>query len=181
MKKIYLFLAICLMSVMPVRAEKDYVAIISPYPDETVLTLYYVDNPQEFCQGVNEWHWIGEDFTWFFNGTGQLSQYGDPFRVKKIIIDKSVKDARPTEMGWFTYFDDLRTIVGMENINTSQVTSMAAAFIYTYLDVIDIINRYGKCGDFLTMTDERDKMWELDELLPKRKNASTTKRKASKT
>lgn len=54
MRKIYLFLAFCLMSVMPVRAEKDYVAIISPYPDETVLTLYYVDNPQEFCKGVNE-------------------------------------------------------------------------------------------------------------------------------
>jgi hypothetical protein len=35
MRKIYLFLAFCLMSVMPVRAEKDYVAIISPYPDET--------------------------------------------------------------------------------------------------------------------------------------------------
>lgn len=148
MRKIYLFLAFCLMSVMPVRAEKDYVAIISPYPDETVLTLYYVDNPQEFCQGVNEWHWIGEDFTWFFNGTGQLSQYGDPFRVKKIIIDKSVKDARPTEMGWFIYFDDLRTIVGMENINTSEVTDMASAFAYTFLDVIDI-----STWDFSKVTD----------------------------
>ena len=148
MGKIYLFLALCLMSVMPVRAEKDYVAIISPYPDETVLTLYYVDNPEAFCAGVNEWHWIGEDFTWFFNGPGPLSEGGDPFRVKKIIIDKSVKDARPTSMGWFTYFDDLRTIVGMENINTSQVTSMAAAFIYTYLDVIDI-----STWDFSNVTD----------------------------
>ena len=115
---------------------KDYVALLSN--DEKELTLYYVTNPKERLGQHTGWGYVGEEWMDFFNTTGQNVQYGDPFEVEKIIIDESVRDARPEYMYWFHDFEWVTEIVGLENINTSDVFSMASAFEGIGAEVIDI-------------------------------------------
>ena len=116
---------------------KDYVALLSD--DEKELTLYYVSNPEEKKrEHKTGWAYVGEEWMHFFNTTGQNVQYGDPFEVEKIIIDRSVRDARPQIMNWFHDFEYVTEIVGLENINTSDVTSMVAAFQGFAVEVLDI-------------------------------------------
>ena len=54
--------------------------------------------------------------------------------VVAVVFDESFKDARPTcTHYWFYNMEHLMSIVGMENLNTSEVTSMFAMFAYAGL------------------------------------------------
>ncbi|MBP5477028.1 MAG: BspA family leucine-rich repeat surface protein [Paludibacteraceae bacterium] len=61
-------------------------------------------------------------------------------KVRSVILDESVKEARPTDCGWwFSYFYQLRHIEHLDYLNTSEVTSMAYMFYNCYyLDRIDL-------------------------------------------
>lgn len=49
--------------------------------------------------------------------------------VKKVVFDESFNDARPNSCySWFNYNTSLTEIVGIENLNTSEVTNMAYMF-----------------------------------------------------
>ncbi len=51
--------------------------------------------------------------------------------VTKVEFDASFKDFRPTTTNsWFSYFEALTTIEGLENLNTSKVTDMSKMFYY---------------------------------------------------
>ena len=51
-------------------------------------------------------------------------------QLHSVIIDQSFADCRPTNTKWwFAYFMQLKTISGMEYLNTSEVTDMQAMFL----------------------------------------------------
>jgi len=52
------------------------------------------------------------------------------YAAKTIVIDKSFLKFKPTTCeGWFSCFDEVTTITGLENINTKNVTSMQDMFL----------------------------------------------------
>ena len=54
--------------------------------------------------------------------------------VNSVTIDKSVQNARPTSMrGWFSSFKGMRSIKGLNYLNTSEVTDMSYLFAYCWL------------------------------------------------
>ena len=61
-------------------------------------------------------------------------------QVTHALFSPSFADARPTStMSWFYMFWKLKHIDGMENLNTSEVTSMLSMFAYcSSLDSIDV-------------------------------------------
>lgn len=62
--------------------------------------------------------------------------------VTKVVFDKSFAKARPTSTRmWFAGFDKLKEIIGLENLNTSEVTDMTEMFGDCLL--IDSINVSG--------------------------------------
>ena len=53
--------------------------------------------------------------------------------ISKVVFDKSFADARPQACSyWFYNHYNLKSISGMENLNTSKVTDMCAMFYYCY-------------------------------------------------
>lgn len=90
--------------------------------DETTLTLYY-DSKRLKNGGVLEW----------WNETSVSSV------ATKVIVDESCSEAQVTSMNrWFDNFTQLDSIIGLNNINTSEVTDMSFLFFsctkLSYLD-----------------------------------------------
>ena len=80
--------------------------------DGTVMTVYY-DTQISSRGGVAEW-W--ED-------------YGITSTVTKVIFDASCDNARPTSTShWFSMFEAMDTISGLEHLNTKEVTDMSHMF-----------------------------------------------------
>ncbi|MBO7609607.1 MAG: BspA family leucine-rich repeat surface protein [Muribaculaceae bacterium] len=81
------------------------------------LTFYYGDKPDgAFSLNTGDNH-----PQWFEHGTSLV--------VKKVVFDESFAQARPTTTSfWFHAMDNLTTITGLENLNTSQVTRMIYMF-----------------------------------------------------
>ena len=104
-----------------------YLSDIAPAPyacytaDNTTLTFYY-DNLRSPRQGKNY------DLNTENNETGWHSD-GTRANVTKVVFDPAFVDARPTTTyGWFSGMTLLRTIEGIENLNTSEVTRMDYMF-----------------------------------------------------
>jgi surface protein len=54
--------------------------------------------------------------------------------IKKAVFDQSFRDYRPTSTAfWFYNCAFMTSVVGMENLNTSQVTNMSAMFRFCYI------------------------------------------------
>ena len=80
--------------------------------DGTVMTIYY-DTQIASRGGVSEW--------W--------DNYGITSTVTKIILDESCEEYLPTSTWrWFSSFEQLDTIRGLEHLNTSEVTDMSSMF-----------------------------------------------------
>lgn len=122
MKKIYLLLILCACA-MGANAQKE---IYGEY-DGTNLVIRY-NEYRESRGGVTEW--------WGSQYSNLRSQ------VQLIMIDGSMNNARPTSTaGWFSGFDNLVEIVGMENLNTINTTDMQDMFAYSSkLKSIDLDN-----------------------------------------
>ena len=66
-------------------------------------------------------------------GNAEPAWHGMAQEIKKVAFDASFKDARPTSCyEWFKYFRSLTDIEGMENLNTSEVTTMKEMFDECY-------------------------------------------------
>ena len=56
-------------------------------------------------------------------------EYDENYSITKVVFDKSFAQVRPTTcFGWFANLVKLKTIEGIENLNTSKVTSMLSMF-----------------------------------------------------
>ena len=89
------------------EAEKEmYVRITG-----STMTFYYDENMTEGDYRVENGGWDGSQ------------------NVTRVIFDSSFADARPTSTNlWFKDFENLQSIDGISNLNTSQVTSMVMMF-----------------------------------------------------
>ncbi len=88
----------------------------------STLTFYY-DNLRNTMQrvGIKKY-----DLNEGNDAPGWIS---DNRYIEKVVFDESFKDARPTStFCWFIGNRDLDTIVGWENLNTSEVTNMSQMF-----------------------------------------------------
>ena len=96
--------------------------------DKTILTFYY-----------DTLRYERNDTTWGIGGTRMYNDYLIPAwagtfespntTVHTAVFDASFRDFRPTTTaGWFQFFQSLKSIEGLEHLNTSQVTSMSGMF-----------------------------------------------------
>lgn len=92
--------------------------------------------------------------------------------VQQVIIDESVQAARPTSTSnWFSAFRGMRSIKGMSNLNTSEVTDMSYMFAYCRLlksvdvsgfdmnKVTNIAHMFDCCSNLRTIYSKADWSW----------------------
>lgn len=116
-RAVLLMLLLVTPSVM-LAEVKPWVEISS---DNTLLMFHYNDQAEKADNG----YWDLPD-----KGYPEWSNIGVfCHNIKKIVIDKEFAAARPTYTGyWFSDMTVLDTIVGLEYLNTSEVTSMHCMF-----------------------------------------------------
>ncbi len=86
-------------------------------PSNTTLTFYYGTKPSG-AYGLS-------------NGFPEWYNDGTNANVTRVVFDSSFAQARPTStIGWFENMENLETILGLNYLNTSQVTNMAYMFYY---------------------------------------------------
>ena len=96
--------------------KKEIYATLS----EFTMTLYY-DDQKASRSGVLD-KWSAADGTYYLPEETCNS-------ITKVIINPSMEDARPTRTRrWFSGMENLTTIDGMANLNTSEVTDMSIMF-----------------------------------------------------
>ena len=132
--------------------------------DGTILTFYCDGNKiarKGVVYGLNQEH----DFPGWCESNDLIDII--PSKVKIVIFDNSFKAAHPIScFCWFAGFEKLIKIVGLENLNTSNVTDMSGMFrgcsSLTSLDVrgfntsnvTDMNGMFGECSN-LTSLDVR--------------------------
>lgn len=85
------------------------------------------NNVMTFLYGEKET--LATDEYWLNEGENNPAWKDKAREIQKAVFDQSFKDARPTTCySWFSDFIDITSIEGMENLNTSQVTSMYDMF-----------------------------------------------------
>ena len=124
-----LALVACLLCSMSAAAAEAYACYT---PENTTLTFYY-DNQRSTREGTTYDLNEGAVYpAWYSDGT-----YSS---VTLVVFDSSFANARPTTTYyWFHGMNNLSNCIGMEYLNTSQVTDMSYMFYdchkMTYLDV----------------------------------------------
>ena len=113
---------------------------------EDVKTLYFISKPYEEVAGnTYDGHaitatWGGKDVT--NNGWGVPAWDADAAvkqTVEKVVFDESFAAVRPKSCyAWFYDMENLATIEGIENLNTSEVTNMNTMFYGVGLTTIDV-------------------------------------------
>ena len=113
-----LVLVACIMCSMSAVAAEAYACYT---PDNTTLTFYY-DNYRssrtgttyDLNTGSNSPGWVSDDTNW---------------SVTRVVFNSSFANARPiSTYAWFNYMTKLDSITGMQNLNTSEVTTMGKMF-----------------------------------------------------
>ena len=121
MKRLLPILLVMLAVLMPTKvwAEDSAAEPYAVLTNDTLLTFYYDD--QKSTRGgmdINTRSWNIEN--------GEESPYGG---ITKAVFDASFANYRPTSTAyWFQGCRNMTTVEGMENLNTSNVTSMWAMF-----------------------------------------------------
>ena len=93
------------------KAKEPYVEFYN-----RVLSFYYDTNREKRDGKTYE---ITDNYSWLENSND----------ITTVIFDTSFENARPTTtMDWFSGFENLTTIQGIENLNTSEVTDMNSMF-----------------------------------------------------
>ena len=111
MKRI-LILLVTIAACIAAWAAEPYVVYT---PSNTTLTFYYGTKP-------NGAYGLTQGFPgWYNDGTNA--------NVTRVVFDSSFAQARPTStVGWFRGMEKLESILGLNYLNTSQVTSMSYMF-----------------------------------------------------
>lgn len=148
----HLFIALSMLfMLMPVMAlaEKIPVAILRTNADgkTKTLTFTYAERPKVFAKrsqnGIHRLNKgtfkdtpekyldinIVEDVPTWVGYNKDLKADVNTTRITKVIFDKSFSQARPTStFSWFSGMKNLKTIIGLENLNTSNVKYMSLMF-----------------------------------------------------
>ena len=92
------------------------------YTEENKTLTFYYDNTRNTRPGMNyDLNTDDNNPAWHTDDIG--------FNVNKVVFDPSFVDARPTTTyGWFSGMKNLRTIEGIDLLNTSEVTRMDDMF-----------------------------------------------------
>ena len=108
-------------------SNPGYLCDIAPQPyacytEESKTLTFYYDNTRNTRPGMNfDPNTDDDNPAWH---TDDIC-----FNVNKVVFDPSFADARPTSTyGWFSGMKNLRTIEGIEHLNTSEVTRMDDMF-----------------------------------------------------
>lgn len=128
MKKV-LFLFVMLANIVGMRAQEAY-AVLSE--DGKTFSFYYDNNKDSKGGTTYELKHGSENPVWH-------KYIGD---VESVTFDSSFAKARPTTTSrWFYGMHKLRTIKGVENLNTEKVTDMGEMFYYcSSLTSLDVSN-----------------------------------------
>ena len=116
------------------------------------LTFYYGDKPAEGAYSINQGKEVPE---W---GKDSLS-------ITKVVFDESYQQARPTScLRWFKYCHNLKEIVNLKYLNTSEVTQMNSMFKgCNNLTSLDLSNfNTVKVTDMNNMFENCQKLTSLD-------------------
>jgi surface protein len=133
MSKKLLFRLVALMAaIMSALGAAAAEAYANYTPSNTTLTFYY-DNYRSSRTGTTYDLNTGASITgWDTDGTNAS--------VTKVVFDPSFAGARPTTTyAWFYGMNKIDTIIGLEYLNTSEVTIMAYMFMWcTSLTSLDV-------------------------------------------
>ena len=129
--------------------------------DQTTLTFYYDDqlkSRKEKTWDINE----KQKFLFFFDGIDPV--WKSVKTITKMVLDASFKNYTPTNIkDWFKNCKTLKTIEGLQFLNTSQVEDMSEMFLgchaLTSLDlsgfdtsqVKDMNNMFGACHELTSL------------------------------
>ncbi|MBQ7210985.1 MAG: BspA family leucine-rich repeat surface protein [Paludibacteraceae bacterium] len=87
--------------------------------DGSTLTIRY-DKKRPVVSGVSDWS--------RYNNAPE-NEKAETNRVTKVVIDESMKEAKPVSTeGWFADYRFVKTITGLDLLNTSKTTSMKEMF-----------------------------------------------------
>ena len=116
MKKLFAFMLLLLGAVQGIYAQEPY-AVLSDY--NTTLTFYY-DNNKEAKGGMDVGPFVFVDPGW----------YGQRQNIRTVVFDKTFAGCNTitSTTRWFDGCTRLRTINGIGNLNTSNVTDMTSMF-----------------------------------------------------
>ena len=138
MKRKLFILFVFLTSAVGVKAQMAY-AVLSE--DGTTISFYY-DNDKDLKEyafylddgsGYPEWQKNGNSYNYY----NDFTRY-----IESAIFDPSFAEARPTSTNhWFDGMELLKTIEGIEYLNTENVTDMSGMFARCYsLTSLDLSN-----------------------------------------
>ncbi|MBO4250469.1 MAG: BspA family leucine-rich repeat surface protein [Paludibacteraceae bacterium] len=114
MKKWFLLFLLSIIGIAGVQAANEIYAVVNG--DQTEMTLYY-DGNRASRKGVTDWSEYNN------------AKSSNTARVQRIVLDASMKDARPTSTAsWFQFFSYLERIDHLDYLNTSEVTDMSYMF-----------------------------------------------------
>ena len=115
--------------------REAYAVLVQTYAEDgtisdAYITMYYDTKKAEHTEGTV----VGLDELASNQALLQARQ-----QLHSVIFDQSFADARPTSTRfWFGYCFELKTISGLEYLNTSEVTDMSEMFIECGMDKIDL-------------------------------------------
>ncbi len=123
MKKLFTLICLLVLAASTSWAQQVYTEFV----EKTGTLTYYYDNQMSYRSGATEeYDPVGNPYAWRF------TDYYD--KVLKAVIDPSMKDAplTSTSMMFYPngglYFFNMTTIIGLENLNTANVTDMSKMF-----------------------------------------------------
>ena len=113
-----MFIALlCVLFTLPLAAQnREAYAKLSD--DKTTLTFFY-DTLRSSKKGT---------IRMIEREDNSLPKWKYGSKIKKMVFDASFKDFLPTKIDWFNYQEELSSIEGLENLNTSAVTDMSGMF-----------------------------------------------------
>ncbi len=116
-----------------------YITTVEPwaaYDDNTQTLTFYYNGEREYSDATLTCLYNLPEDEELYEGPGWI---GYVEKITKVVFDKSFADYRPTScMGLFYGMENLEDIEGIENLNTSDVTTMFAMFVYCGIKSLDL-------------------------------------------
>lgn len=149
--RVFAMMVIALMLIpQTTLAVKIPVAILRTNADgkTKTLTFTYAERPKVFSKNgrdgihpLNKLGFPGQESlpSWFPQISGFIDEYNN-HNITTVIFNKAFAQARPNTLAlWFYHMRNLKTIQGIENLNTSNAESMYGMFAgCTNLETIDV-------------------------------------------